>query len=226
MPLAIDAENLTRRYPGSGSAALDGVWLQVAPGERVLLVGPSGSGKSTLLNLVGGLDRPSSGRLSVGGVDLGSLSEGELSRMRGTVVGTVFQHHFLPPGLSAAEAVAAPLLWTTGAEPADALKAARQQLRSLGLTAEETARPVQHLSGGQRQRVAFARAVAPDPAILLADEPTAQLDATTAERLLDELFRWAAQPGKTLVMASHHHLEGLWDRGAVVRLEAGRIVEE
>lgn len=221
---AVVAEKLTRRFPGMVRPALNDVSLVLAAGARMLLVGPSGSGKSTLLNLIGGLDRPTSGSLLVNGEDWRRLGEGELARRRGAVVGTVFQHHFLPPGLTAEEAVAAPLLWIAGMTPSAALGEAREYLALLGLTREEARRPVQNLSGGQRQRVAFARAVAPDPAILLADEPTAQLDAATAERLLGELFRWAEQPGKTLLLASHHHLDE-WQGGEVMRLENGEVAE-
>ncbi len=223
MPLAIEAKNLARTFPGASRPALDAVTLRVEEGERILLTGPSGSGKSTLLNLIGGLDRADSGLLHVNGVDFAKLGEAALAQIRGREVGVVFQHHFLPTGLTAEEAVAAPLLWIGNLSPGEALREAREHLSLLGLTKEEHRRPVQNLSGGQRQRVAFARAVAPGPTILLADEPTAQLDNATAQLLLDQIFDWSAGPGRTLILASHHHLDA-WRDGRTISMRDGRLV--
>lgn len=176
-----------------------------------------------MLSLIGGLDRLASGSLSVGGLDLRRASAGELAHFRGRVAGFVFQHHFLPPGLKAREAVAAPLLWTQGESPGRAAKRAEELLLGLGFTIEEARRPVERLSGGQRQRVAFARAIAPGPRLLLADEPTAQLDDETASRLLEALLDWSAVKGRTLVLAAHQHYGAFENQFRVVRLEEGRI---
>ncbi|MCC6546239.1 ATP-binding cassette domain-containing protein [Candidatus Sumerlaeota bacterium] len=225
MPLAIETRNLTRTFPGASRAAISDVTLRVEEGERVLLTGPSGSGKSTLLNLIGGLDRADSGVLHVNGVDMMKMGEGLLARRRGGEIATVFQHHFLPTGLSAEEVVAAPLLWIHDLSPAEALREAREHLSLLGLSPEEHRRPVQNLSGGQRQRVAFARAIAPGPTILLADEPTAQLDDATAQLLLDQIFDWSAGEGRTLILASHHHLDS-WRDGRILHMHDGRLRED
>lgn len=221
---AIRVKGLTRRYPGKATPAVESLTLELEAGARLLVAGPSGSGKSTLLHLIGGLDRPNAGIVEVAGNRLDKLPEAELSRMRGRLVGVVFQHHLLPAGLTALETVAAPLLWTRGMTPAEAMQRAGVALESVGLTAEESRRHVQNLSGGQRQRVALARAVAPDPPVLLADEPTAQLDAKAAGLVRELILQWADRPNKTLVVASHLPiLEGIADV-YTLRLAEGRAV--
>jgi ABC-type lipoprotein export system ATPase subunit len=223
MTVAVRVKNLIRRYPEKASPALASLTFELEAGARLLVAGPSGSGKSTLLHLLGGLDRPDSGSIEIAGNRLDKLPEGELARMRGRLVGVVFQHHLLPAGLTAEETVAAPLLWTRGMTPAEATRRAGVALESVGLTEEEWHRPVQNLSGGQRQRVALARAVAPDPPVLLADEPTAQLDAKAATVVTQLMLEWANRPNKTLVVASHQPiLDGIPDV-YTMRLADGRV---
>lgn len=219
---ALRVENLSRRFDGSDRHALQDIEFTLPQGATLEILGPSGSGKSTLLNIIGGLDRADSGRLEILGTDITTLSESQLSRIRGGTVGTVFQHHCLPPGLVAIDAVAAPLLWLRGLEPSEAQRRAAVILESLGLSEKERNRPVQFLSGGQRQRVAFARAIAPRPAILLADEPTAQLDPENASILLKHLRDWAREENRTLLVATHAPLDGLPPERLTLRLELGR----
>ncbi len=219
----IVARDLTRHFRGSDAAAISGVSFSLPQSSITVLSGPSGSGKSTLMNIIGGLDRADSGTLVVGGKKVTSMGETALSRYRGRIVGTMFQHHFLPTGLRAIEAVSAPLLWTQGASPPDAEKKAAALLKSLGLRDEEITRHVEKLSGGQRQRVAFARAIAPNPEVLLADEPTAQLDEENAQLLMKEMIAWATEKKKTLIVASHHPLPGLPETAGRINISAGKI---
>lgn len=219
---AIRVQNLSRRFDGRDRPALEAIEFNVPRGATLEILGPSGSGKSTLLNILGALDRPDSGRVEILGRDIAPLRESDLARLRGATVGTVFQHHCLPPGLVAIDAVAAPLLWLRAMEPAEAQRRAAALLESLGLSEKERTRPVQFLSGGQRQRVAFARAIAPRPAILLADEPTAQLDPENSTMLLKHLRDWAREEARTLVVATHAPLAGLPPERLTLRLELGR----
>ena len=218
----LEVDGLARRFSGAASPALGGVSFSCGAGDTVLLAGPSGSGKSTLLNILGGLDRADGGTVRFRGRSITALGEGALAQYRAREVGIVFQHHLLPPGLLAREAVAAPLLWARGLSPAVALAAADDLLRRLGLDAAECRRPVQNLSGGQRQRVAFARAIAPEPTMLLADEPTAQLDDESAARVVELLTAWAAEEGRILIIASHHPLPGLPAPAQTIRLKDGK----
>ncbi len=224
---AVKLSRVSRKFRRNAQPALDAVSLEVAVGERVLIAGTSGSGKTTLLNLVAGLDRPDSGTIEVFGLDIARMSEGRRARLRGGEIGVVFQHHLLPPGLTAEEVVAAPLLWSREAQLDEAIRHARHLLEKLELTADEARRPVQNLSGGQRQRVAFARAIAPDPQLLLADEPTAQLDERTRELIYGELMAWSAEPERTLILVSHEQLpEYLQSEFRQIALEHGRLVSE
>ena len=206
-----------------GSAAgpvniLRGISLQMEPGETVSVVGPSGSGKSTLMMVLGGLERPSGGRVVIGGCDLGRLSEDGLARLRRTGIGIVFQSFHLIPTMTALENVAVPLEL---AGQGDAAKRAAQELTSVGLGDRLHHYPSQ-LSGGEQQRVALARALAPDPAILVADEPTGNLDEATGKQIVDLLFAKHAERGMTLVLVTHDtSLAQRCDR--VVRLRSGRI---
>ncbi len=220
----IRAEGLSHHYRGATRPALRDVSFELEAGGRLLLTGPSGSGKSTLLSLLGGLERVRNGRLTVAGVNLTRAWGRKLARFRGKVAGFVFQHHYLPPGLSGREAVAAPLLWLKGESPPHAVERAEELLLSLGLTEEETRRPVEKLSGGQRQRVAFARAVIPDPPLLLADEPTAQLDDDTAAMVLATLLHWAEKPGHTLVLAAHQRYVEFQTGFQTLQLDEGRVL--
>lgn len=225
--MAVRAAKLLRHYKGSPEPALRGISLSVPTGSTLVLVGPSGSGKSTLLNLIGGLDAADAGALEVCGEDLSH--ESGRAAVRGAMVGTVFQHHLLAPGLTAEDAVAAPLLWTRQFTPEQAVDRARRVLEALGLFEEERQRRVQHLSGGQRQRVAFARAIAPDPQVLLADEPTSQLDTATAGLLLDLLKSWRSgekAAHRTLIVATHDPSLDLGPNARKLRVEGGLLIGE
>ncbi len=194
---------VSKDYPAPAGAfrALEAIELGIRAGEYVALVGRSGSGKSSLLNLVGGLDRPSSGSVQVGGVALERLSEGELTAWRGRHVGFVFQSFQLLPTLTAAENVMLPMDFARAC-PARARRGrALERLARVGV-AEQADKLPARLSGGQQQRVAIARALANDPSVLLADEPTGNLDSETARAVL-ELFRAVACAGTTVLIATH-----------------------
>jgi putative ABC transport system ATP-binding protein len=200
-------DNLRKVYQrGSGRDAqdvlvLDGVDLEIEAGEFVGLMGPSGSGKSTLLNLIAGIDRPTSGTLHVNELDITTLSESELARWRAQNVGFIFQLYNLIPVLTAAENVELPLLLTRlGARQRREHVAAA--LGVVGLTDRMSHYPRQ-LSGGQEQRVAIARAIVTDPLLILADEPTGDLDKASAEEILTLLQRLNAEFKKTILMVTH-----------------------
>lgn len=197
---------------------LRGIDLDVMAGERIGIVGPSGSGKSTLLAVLAGLERVSSGKVQVAGADLNDLNEDRLALWRRSRVGIVFQSFHLIPTMTALENVAVPLE-LAGAR--DATDRARAALAQVGLGKRETHYPAQ-LSGGEQQRVALARAVAPHPALLLADEPTGNLDGSTGHAIIDLMFGEAARLRSTLILITHdENLAGLCDR--VVRIEDGRV---
>ncbi|WMT75266.1 ABC transporter ATP-binding protein [Bradyrhizobium sp. Ash2021] len=206
---------------GSGAARvhiLKDISLRVAPGEAIGLIGPSGSGKSTLLMVMAGLERPDSGEVVVNGTPFNALDEDALARFRGRHVGIVFQSFHLIPTMTALENVAVPL--ELAGNP-DASARAAQELQSVGLGDRLHHYPTQ-LSGGEQQRVALARALAPDPAILVADEPTGNLDEATGKQIVDLLFTKHAERGMTLVLVTHDtSLAQRCDR--VVRLRSGRI---
>jgi putative ABC transport system ATP-binding protein len=201
---------------------LNGLTLDVADGEFVALMGPSGSGKTTLLNLVAGIDKPTSGRVIVGATEVSSLGEAELARWRSRNVGFIFQFYNLIPVLTALENVELPLL-LTNLTRRERRERALTALRVVGLADRSKHYPRQ-LSGGQEQRVAIARAIVTDPAVLVADEPTGDLDARSAEEVLDLMQSLNRDFGKTIVMVTHdpraahrahteHHLEkGVLDR--------------
>jgi putative ABC transport system ATP-binding protein len=192
--------------------------LQIGQGEAVALLGPSGSGKSTLLMVMAGLERPQTGTVAVAGTDIGRLDEDALAGFRGRHVGIVFQSFHLIPTMTALENVAVPLE-LAGAP--DAFARASRELAAVGL-AERAGHYPAELSGGEQQRVAIARALAPNPAILLADEPTGNLDDATGRGIVDLLFAGHAERGMTLVLVTHD--AALAARcGRVVRLRSGRI---
>ncbi len=198
---------------------LRGIDLDIARGESVAIVGPSGSGKSTLLGLIAGLDAPSEGTVTVGGTDLSTLDEDQLARLRGERIGFVFQSFHLIPTLTALENVMVPLEL---AGRSDADEVARNLLARVGLAGRGRHYPAQ-LSGGEQQRVAIARAVARAPEIVLADEPTGNLDAATGHTIVDLLFGLYRERGTTLVLVTHDpEVAGGSDR--VVELRDGRIV--
>ena len=208
---------------GRGAARvhiLRDVSLHIGRGEAVALLGPSGSGKSTLLMVLTGLERPDSGTVIVSGQDLRKLSEDALARFRGKHIGIVFQAFHLIPTMTALENVATPLE-LAGAR--DALKRAASELAAVGLGQRLQHYPAE-LSGGEQQRVALARALALDPTIIVADEPTGNLDETTGHEIIELLFRGHRQRGTTLVLVTHDgELAARCDR--VLRMHSGRIEE-
>ena len=175
--------------------------LDVEEGDFVALMGPSGSGKSTLLNLVAGIDKPSSGEIRVAGVDIATLSEGELAAWRAAHVGFIFQFYNLMPVLTAAANVELPLLLTSLSR-SERRERVEVALALVGLTDRADHTPSE-LSGGQQQRVAIARALITDPTLIVADEPTGDLDRTTAGEILDLLDRLNRELGKTILMVTH-----------------------
>lgn len=200
---------------------LHDVSFSVGKGESVAIVGASGSGKSTLLGLLAGLDVPTAGSVSIRGVDLFALDEDERAALRGDAVGFVFQSFQLLPALTALENVMLPLE-LAGAD--DARKVASQWLERVGLAGRLQHYP-KHLSGGEQQRVALARAFAPSPQILLADEPTGNLDAATGAAIIDLIFSLNRASGTTLILVTHD--EALAARCLrVMRMQAGRLEEQ
>lgn len=201
---------------------LDRLDLEVHPGEFLALMGPSGSGKSTLLNLIGGLDRPSSGSVVVGGERMEHLSEPQLARWRARHIGFVFQFYNLLPALSAARNVELPLLLTR------LNRARRRQRVELALSIVGLAHRLDHrpgqLSGGEQQRVGIARAIVTDPTLLLCDEPTGDLDRVAGEAVLALLHSLSREHGKTIIMVTHDpHASAKADR--TVFLYKGQIVD-
>jgi len=199
----VEIRNLTKAYRRGGQIVpvLSGITLEIAAGDFVALMGPSGSGKSTLLNLIAGIDKPDAGELRVAGTDIVSLGESELADWRARHVGFIFQFYNLVPVLTAYENVELPLLLTSlsAAERRDHVNAA---LAMVGLTDRMEHYPSE-LSGGQQQRVAIARAVITDPDIVVADEPTGDLDRVSANDVLTMMDRLNGELGKTIIMVTH-----------------------
>jgi ABC-type lipoprotein export system ATPase subunit len=213
------------RTPEGDAAALQGLTLDAAPGEMLALLGPSGSGKSTLLRILAGLERPSAGTALVTGRDLGRLTGRALLSARRELVGLVGQHaeRALPPALAVADAIAMPLR-LRGASRTEAGDRARALLERVGLEGFEQARPGE-LSGGERQRVAVCAAVAHRPPVVLADEPTGELDAVAAREVLDLLASLASDDGATVVLVTHDPV-GARTADRVVRIRDGRVSQE
>ncbi|MCB2155377.1 ABC transporter ATP-binding protein [bacterium] len=221
----LEFDNIVRDFKaGDEFPALRGVSFSVEEGKTALLLGPSGSGKTTLLNLAAGLDRPDSGAIRVDGTDVTRLGESRRAAWRAETVGYVFQHHLLAPGTRVLDAVLTPLLWRGGNTPAEARNVAKAMLESVGL-ASLGQRKVEHLSGGQRQRVALARALAPEPRLVLADEPTAQLDKETGDAITALLVEWVAAHGATMLVVSHEHDVRDWAATARFVLREGQMAE-
>jgi len=203
---------------------LHGIDLRLGKGEFCALMGPSGSGKSTLLNIVGLLDRPSAGRLFIEGEGAVGLDEREITRLRGRRIGFIFQYHHLLPAFSALENVAMPMLLDRGRPDADMRKRAQQLLESVGL-GQFRDRLASQLSGGQQQRVAVARALAMSPALLLADEPTGNLDTASAQAVFDLMREVNREHGTAVLLVTHNH--ALAEQcGRLVEIVDGRITSD
>jgi putative ABC transport system ATP-binding protein len=216
--IALSGVNLTLGHGAARVHILKDIDLHIGRGEAVGLVGPSGSGKTTLLMVMAGLERADQGSIQVAGSDLTRLDEDALARFRGRNVGIVFQSFHLIPTMTAMENVAVPLEL---AGDADAFDRARDELAKVGLVERLGHYPTQ-LSGGEQQRVALARALAPNPAILVADEPTGNLDEATGRQVIELLFAGHIERGTTLVLVTHDAaLAQRCDR--IVRLRSGRI---
>jgi len=221
----VETENLTRIY-GSGVAqvtALDHVSLHVDPGEFVAVMGPSGCGKSTLLHLIGGLDRPTDGLVKIDGQDLSSLNDDALTDLRRQRIGFIFQFFNLIPTLTALDNTALPLV-LGGMKPAEAQTRAADWLEKLEVSDRSTHRP-DELSGGQRQRVAIARALVTEPSLILADEPTGNLDSKAADDfaalLREAVDRWE----RSILLVTHDpRISSYADR--VLQMKDGRITEQ
>ena len=211
--------NVTRRH-GPVTALAD-VSLEVSPGERVALVGKSGSGKSSLLHLLAGLDRPSAGVVEVAGRDLASLDSHALAYHRLRTVGIVFQSFHLIGSRSAAENVQMPLIFA-GVAPSVRKRRTAEALGSVGLASRATHRPSE-MSGGEAQRVAIARALVNDPPLILADEPTGNLDSVTASVIMGLLLDHVTRRGATLVLVTHDEEVARRHTARIVRLRDGRV---
>ena len=221
-PIVVETIQLTKIYgDGEGVRALDGVTLTIRAGEFVAVMGPSGSGKSTLLNLLGALDRPTSGVCKVNGQDLTQIKD--LDRFRSRTVGFVFQLHNLIPTLTARENVEVPLQEERMSDAARRQRA-EELLNLVGLGDRMNFMPAQ-LSGGQRQRVAIARALANRPAIILADEPTGNLDSKSTDEIMDLMRRLNREQGTTLVVVTHNPTVA---RAAhrIITLRDGRVLRD
>jgi putative ABC transport system ATP-binding protein len=222
LDIIIELEDLAKYYTVGGEVirALDGVNLQVGRGEYLSIVGPSGSGKTTLFNLIGGLDRPTRGRVYIDGVDISRLDAYELAWLRCRKIGYIFQTFNLIPVLTALENVALPTIFA-GVPRDEGLRRAEKLLRSVGLGDRLHHRPSE-LSAGQQQRVAIARAMANDPAIILADEPTGNLDLNTGMEIISLLQGLNRTRGMTLISATHD-LKMIKASDRVVYIRDGRI---
>jgi len=221
----IETQNLTKIY-GSGSTAvtaLANVSFSIEPGQFVAVMGPSGCGKSTLLHLLGGLDRPSNGKVIIDGTPIADMSDDRLTKLRRRKIGFVFQFFNLIPVLTAAENAALPVT-LDGIKPSEARAKAVEWLERFGIGDRITSRPDQ-LSGGQQQRVAIARALVAEPALILADEPTGNLDTRAGDEIAGLLRDVSKQYGRTVIMVTHDpRIAAYADR--IIFLKDGKVVDE
>ncbi len=216
------AKAYNRGLPGE-VPVLDGASLQIAAGEVVALVAPSGAGKSTLLHIAGLLDTADAGEIWLGGREMGSRGDAERTVARRDLVGFIYQFHHLLPEFSAAENIVLPQL-AAGVSPGDAEARAQALLASVGLAERAAHRPAE-MSGGEQQRVAFCRALANGPHLLLADEPTGNLDPTTSDTVFDVLMGLVRETGLAALIATHNpELARRMDR--ILRLDGGRLIAE
>ncbi len=224
MPVALETRDLTKHYQMGGSTvrALDGVSLTIDQGEFVGLLGTSGSGKSTLLNLIAGLDRPTSGSLRIFDQDLAAMSRMDLSLHRRRNVGMIFQSFNLVPTMSAADNVALAMMFA-GVPRAERDTRASVLLEAMGLGGRQQHRP-RELSGGEQQRVAIARALSNQPHLLLADEPTGNLDSRTSREIMTVLKDLNEREGKTVIMVTHDPLLATQYAHRTITLLDGAIV--
>jgi putative ABC transport system ATP-binding protein len=218
----IRIQGLRKAYQRGGQEVLvlDKLNLQVAAGDFLALMGPSGSGKSTLLNLIAGIDRPTSGVIEINGIDISSLDDAELARWRAAHVGFVFQFYNLIPVLTAFENVELPLQLTS-LDRATRKRRVTEALASVGL-ADRMHHTPNELSGGQQQRVAIARALITNPSLIVADEPTGDLDRQSASEILEMLQRLNREQGKTIIMVTHDP-KAADHAKAVIHLEKGQL---
>jgi putative ABC transport system ATP-binding protein len=219
--IVMDVRDITKSLPLGRERIeiLKGISFQIISGEFVSIMGPSGSGKSTLLGIIAGLDNPTSGQVLIDGIDITTMSEGKLASVRNNKIGMVFQAFNLIPTLTAQENVEVPLY--VGKHKGSPSARSKELLDLVGLTHRLNHRPNQ-LSGGEQQRVAIARALATDPAFVLADEPTGNLDATNSENLLKLFAYLRAQTGKTFIIATHDPNVAA-HAGRIIRLLDGKI---
>jgi putative ABC transport system ATP-binding protein len=226
MDALVQINDVTKRYDGSGHPAVDGITLEIAPGDAVAVMGPSGSGKSTLLNLIAGLDRPTDGTITVAGQRIDRLSETGMARCRRRQIGMIFQFFNLLDDLTVADNVLLPAQ-LAGTPRSQAQARARELLAALHIERHRDAYPGR-LSGGERQRVAIARALVNRPALLLADEPTGALDTATGEEI-GQLLLELNRSGQTLVLVTHNpELAARYTHRAIQLLDgriAGRSVD-
>jgi putative ABC transport system ATP-binding protein len=225
-PLVIDVRDVHRIYESTAgfTHALRGVSLQVRRGEFLCIMGPSGSGKSTLMNLLGCLDTPTSGTYLLEGADISQLSDSELAELRATRLGFVFQSYNLLPRATVLRNVMLPLMYSDNCPVHDRQRRAREALAAVALPEDYYDHRSNELSGGQMQRVAIARALVNNPAVILADEPTGNLDSTTGRMVL-ETFRSLREQGKTIVLITHDPEVAHWaDR--TVHIRDGRLLSD
>lgn len=221
----VTIDNLTRTYRAGENQihALKNVNLEINRGELIAIMGPSGSGKSTLMHLIGGLDRPTDGTVSINGKAINTLSDQALSQLRRHDIGFVFQFYNLMSVLTARENVAMPLL-LDGVKRREALVRADAVLAQVGLLGREHSRPTE-LSGGQQQRVSIARALVINPALILADEPTGALDSETGQEIIRILRQLVTESGHTVVMVTHDARVAA-HASRIINLKDGRIVDD